>query len=181
MNSATGDFSIRPAKASDIPRITEIYAEAVKNSTASFELEAPSEAEMARRQQVLLAKNYPYFVAERAGVIAGYAYAGPYRERRAYDWCVEDSIYVAPAIHRQGIGRRLLERLIADSEVRGFRQMLAVIGDTANTASVAVHAAAGFRLVGTFQSIGYKHGRWLDTVLMQRSLGSGDGAPPKPL
>jgi L-amino acid N-acyltransferase YncA len=181
VNSATGDFSIRPAKPSDIPRITEIYAEAVKNGTASFELEPPSEAEMARRQQVLLAKNYPYFVAEHAGVIAGYAYAGPYRDRRAYDWCVEDSIYVAPPFHRQGIGRRLLERLIADLEDRGFRQMLAVIGDTANTASVAVHAAAGFRLVGTFQSIGYKHGRWLDTVLMQLALGSGDSAPPQPL
>jgi L-amino acid N-acyltransferase YncA len=171
-------IDIRPASASDIAAIARIYAEAVKHGTASFELQPPSEAEMARRQQILLAKNYPYVVAERAGVIAGYAYAGPYRERRAYDWCVEDSIYIAPEFHRQGIGRQLLERLVMDSEARGFRQMLAVIGDTANTASTAVHAAAGFRLVGTFQSIGYKHGRWLDTVLMQRALGSGDGAPP---
>jgi L-amino acid N-acyltransferase YncA len=174
-------FDIRPASAGDIAAITKIYAEAVKHGTASFELDPPSETEMARRQQALLTKNYPYIVAERAGVIAGYAYAGPYRERRAYDWCVEDSIYVAPQLHRQGIGRRLLERLIADSEVCGFRQMLAVIGDTANTASVSVHAACGFRLTGTFQSIGYKHGRWLDTVLMQRALGSGDGTTPDPL
>jgi L-amino acid N-acyltransferase YncA len=175
------EIGIRPARAGDIPAITEIYAEAVKHGTASFELEPPDEAEMARRQQVLLAKNFPYIVAECAGVIAGYAYAGPYRERRAYNWCVEDSIYVAPEFHRQGIGRRLLDRLVTDSEVRGFRQMLAVIGDTANTASVAVHAVAGFRLVGTFQSIGYKHGRWLDTVLMQRVLGSGNTAPPQPV
>jgi phosphinothricin acetyltransferase len=181
MNSAIGDFSIRSAKPGDIARITEIYAEAVKHGTASFELEPPDEAEMARRQLALLAKNCPYLVAERAGAIAGYAYAGPYRERRAYDWCVEDSIYLAPEFHRQGIGRRLLERLIVDSEARGFRQMLAVIGDTANTASVAVHAAAGFRMIGAFRSIGYKHGRWLDTVLMQRSLGSGDTAPPEAL
>jgi phosphinothricin acetyltransferase len=174
-------IDIRPASAGDIATITRIYAEAVKRGTASFELEPPNEAEMARRQQVLLAKNYPYIVAERAGIIAGYAYAGPYRERRAYDWCVEDSIYIAPEFHRQGIGRQLLDRLLMDSEARGFRQMLAVIGDTANTASVAVHAAAGFRLTGTFQSIGYKHGRWLDTVLMQRALGSGDGAPPQSL
>jgi L-amino acid N-acyltransferase YncA len=171
-------IDIRPASAGDIAAIARIYAGAVKHGTASFELQPPSEAEMARRQQILLAKNYPYIVAERAGVIAGYAYAGPYRERHAYDWCVEDSIYIAPEFHRQGIGRQLLERLVMDSEARGFRQMLAVIGDTANTASTAVHAAAGFRLVGTFQSIGYKHGRWLDTVLMQRALGSGDGAPP---
>ena len=174
-------IDIRPASAADITAIARIYAEAVKHGTASFELHPPSEAEMARRQQILLAKNYPYVVAERAGVIAGYAYAGPYRERRAYDWCVEDSIYIAPEFHRQGIGRQLLERLVKDSEARGFRQMLAVIGDTANTASTAVHAAAGFRLIGTFQSIGYKHGRWLDTVLMQRALGNGDGAPPEPL
>ena len=171
-------IDIRPASAGDIAAITRIYAEAVKHGTASFELEPPGEAEMARRQQVLLAKNYPYLVAERAGIIAGYAYAGPYRERRAYDWCVEDSIYIAPEFHRQGIGRRLLERLVMDSEALGFRQMLAVIGDTANTASIAVHAAAGFRLIGTFQSIGYKHGRWLDTILMQRALGTSDGGAP---
>jgi L-amino acid N-acyltransferase YncA len=172
------DIRIRPAAFGDIADITSIYAEAVKCGTASFELEPPGEAEMARRQQALLARNYPYLVAERDSVIAGYAYAGPYRERRAYDWCVEDSIYVAPGFHRQGIGRSLLDRLIVDSEARGFRQMLAVIGDTANAPSVAVHAAAGFQMIGTFKSIGYKHGRWLDTVLMQRSLGSGNGAPP---
>jgi L-amino acid N-acyltransferase YncA len=133
---------------------------------------------MARRQSALLAKRFPYIVAERTGVVAGYAYAGPYRDRRAYDWCVEDSIYIAPQFHRQGIGRLLLTRLIAESEALGFRQMLGVIGDSANTASIAVHATCGFRLIGNFQSIGFKHGRWLDTVLMQRALGSGDASPP---
>ena len=170
--------SIRPAGPPDIPAITRIYAHAVEHGTASFELEPPDEAEMTRRQEALLTKGYPYFVAERAGVVAGYAYAGPYRDRRAYDWCVEDSVYVAPEFYRKGIGRHLLLRLITEAEARGFRQMIGVIGDSANTASVAVHAAVGFRLIGTFQSIGFKHGRWLDTVLMQRALGSGGTAPP---
>jgi L-amino acid N-acyltransferase YncA len=182
MDPATkADITIRSAEPRDIPAITVIYADAVRHGTASFELEPPDEADMAARQKALLAKNFPYLVAERAGAVAGYAYAGPYRTRPAYDWCIEDSIYVAPGCHRQGIGRILLERLIVESEARGFRQMIGVIGDTTNTASVAVHAAAGFRLIGTFQSIGYKHGRWLDTVLMQRALGRGDAVPPEPL
>jgi phosphinothricin acetyltransferase len=172
------DVTLRPARPADIGAITGIYADAVRHGTASFELEPPDETEMARRFSALIAKDFPYLVAERDATIAGYAYAGPYRDRHAYDWCVEDSIYIAPEFHRQGIGRLLLTRLIADCKARGFRQMLGVIGDSANTASVAVHAAAGFRLIGTFQSIGYKHGRWLDTVLMQRALGTGDGTPP---
>jgi L-amino acid N-acyltransferase YncA len=172
------DVSIRTAHAGDIPAITAIYAHAVKYGTASFELEPPDEAEMARRQSALLAKRFPYLIAERSGVVAGYAYAGPYRDRHAYDWCVEDSIYITPQVHRQGIGRLLLMRLITESEALGFRQMLGVIGDSANTASIAVHAACGFRLIGNFQSIGFKHGRWLDTVLMQRALGSGDASLP---
>jgi L-amino acid N-acyltransferase YncA len=172
------DVSIRAVRPADLTSITRIYAYAVEHGTASFELEPPDEAEIARRQGVLLKKGYPYLVAERAGSVAGFAYAGPYRDRRAYDWCVEDSIYIAPELHRQGIGRLLLTRLIAESEACGYRQMIGVIGDSANTASVAVHAAMGFRLIGIFQSIGFKHGRWLDTVLMQRALGSGDTTPP---
>ena len=170
--------SLRTATAADIAAITRIYADAVARGTASFELEPPDVAEMARRQQALLTGNFPYIVAERDGAVVGYAYAGPYRDRRAYDWCVEDSLYIAPELHRQGIGRLLLTRLIAESEARGFRQMIGVVGDSANTASIAVHAAVGFRLIGNFQSIGFKHGRWLDTVLMQRALGSGDALPP---
>jgi L-amino acid N-acyltransferase YncA len=167
------DVSFRTATSADIAAITRIYAHAVAYGTASFELEPPEEAEMARRQQALLGRNFPYIVAELAGVVVGYAYAGPYRHRRAYD-----SLYIAPELHRKGIGRLLLTRLVAESEARGFRQMIAVIGDSANTASIAVHAAVGFRLIGNFQSIGFKHGRWLDTVLMQRKLGSGDTLPP---
>jgi L-amino acid N-acyltransferase YncA len=172
------EVRIRPAAPADVAAITRIYAHAVEHGTASFETDPPTEAEMALRQQKLLEKDYPYLVAEIAGAVAGYAYAGPYRDRRAYDWCVEDSIYVAPEFHRKGIGRLLLTHLIAEAQRRDFRQMLGVIGDSANTASVAVHAAVGFRLIGTFQSIGFKHGRWLDTVLMQRALGSADAAPP---
>ncbi len=172
------NVSIRPAGPADIAAITRIYADAVVYGTATFEIEAPDEAEMARRQQTLLAKGYPYLVAERDGAVAGYAYAGPYRDRRAYDWCVEDSVYVAPEFHRKGIGRLLLTRLVTQSEALGFRQMLGVIGDSANIASVAVHTAVGFHPIGTFQSVGFKHGKWLDTVLMQRQLGTGDTSPP---
>jgi L-amino acid N-acyltransferase YncA len=174
----TTEVGIRPGAPGDIAAITRIYAHAVEHGTASFEIEPPAEAEMARRQQMLLEKGYPYLIAEVAGTLAGYAYAGPYRDRRAYDWCVEDSVYVAPEFQRKGVGRLLLTRLIAEAERRDFRQMLGVIGDSANTASVAVHAAVGFRHIGTFQSIGFKHGRWLDTVLMQRALGSADTTPP---
>src|SRR6202045_55319 len=138
------DVSLRTATAADIPAITRIYAHAVAYGTASFELEPPDEAEMARRQQALLTRNFPYIVAEQAGAAVGYAYAGPYRDRRAYDWCVEDSIYIAREFHRKGIGRLLLTRLVARSDAQGFRQMLGVIGDPANTASIAVHAAVGF-------------------------------------
>jgi len=174
MSNAT----IRPATPADIAAITGVYADAVRHGTATFEIEPPDEAEMARRQHVLIAKGYPYLVAEKAGAVVGYAYAGPYRDRPAYNWCVEDSIYIVPQFHRQGIGRALLARLVGESEARGFRQMLGVVGDSANTGSVAVHAALGFRLIGTFQSVGFKHGRWLDTVLMQRPLGTSDTTPP---
>jgi L-amino acid N-acyltransferase YncA len=169
---------IRTADDHDIAAITRIYADAVKNGTATFEIEPPDEAEMARRQQALIANNYPYVVAERSGVVAGYAYASHFHTRPAYRWSIEDSIYVDPQFHAQGLGRLLLARLIADAEARGFRQMIAVIGDSANAASIALHAAAGFRLIGTLKSVGFKHGRWLDTVVMQRALGSADASPP---
>jgi phosphinothricin acetyltransferase len=169
---------LRPASGGDIAAITRIYADAVRQGTASFELEPPDEAEMARRHQALLAGGYPYLVAEAAGAIAGYAYAGAYRARPAYRWCVEDSVYVAPDHHRRGIGRVLLARLVEECEQRGFRQMIAVIGDSAQTPSIALHAAVGFDMIGTLRSVGFKHGRWLDTPLMQRALGPGDTAPP---
>ena len=170
--------SIRSAQPSDIPAITRIYTHAVLHGTASFEIEPPSEAEMARRQRVLFDGGHPYLVAEADGVVLGYAYAGPYRARPAYRWSVEDSVYIAPEAHRRGIGRTLLESLIAESERRGFRQMIAVIGDSAQTPSIELHRALGFRLIGTIASVGFKHGRWLDSVLMQRALGRGDTSAP---
>jgi L-amino acid N-acyltransferase YncA len=172
------DAIIRAAGPQDVAAITRIYADAVENGTATFELEPPDEAEMARRQQALLAGNYPHVIAERSGVVAGYAYAGHFHTRPAYRWSVEDSIYVDPQFHGQGLGRLLITRLLADAEARGFRQMIAVIGDSANAASIALHAGAGFRLIGTLKSVGFKHGRWLDTVVMQRALGTADASPP---
>jgi phosphinothricin acetyltransferase len=169
---------IRPALPGDIPAITRIYADAVLYGTASFELEPPDEAEMLRRQTALLTNGYPYFTAEIGGVVAGYAYAGPYRARPAYDWTVEDSIYVAPDVRRKGIGGLLLAKLITESERRGYRQMIAVIGDSAQIGSIRVHERAGFSHVGAFRSVGFKHGKWLDTVLMQRALADGDRTAP---
>jgi phosphinothricin acetyltransferase len=170
--------AIRPATPSDIPTITRIYAHAVRTGTASFEIEPPDEAEMARRYDALRAGGHPYLVAEIAGAIAGYAYAGPYRTRPAYRFTVEDSVYVAPEAQRRGVGRDLLTQLVAEAEALGFRQMIAVIGDSAQAASIALHEAAGFRLVGTFAAVGFKFGRWLDTVLMQRALGDGSETTP---
>jgi L-amino acid N-acyltransferase YncA len=170
---------IRPATPADIPVITVIYAHAVRHGTASFELEPPSEAEMARRQKALLDGGFPYLVAENGTDIAGYAYAGLYRTRPAYRWSLEDSIYVAPTAHRRGVGRALLERLIAESEQRGFRQMIAVIGDsTLQTPSIELHRSLGFRTIGVIENVGYKFDRWLDSVLMQRELGPGATTKP---
>jgi L-amino acid N-acyltransferase YncA len=172
------DLSIRSAEIRDLAAITAIYDEAVRHGTASFEIDTPDQTEMARRYEALRAGPYPYLVAVHSGEIVGYAYASPYRARPAYHWCVEDSIYVAPLSQRRGVGRLLLERLIAESEAAGFRQMIAVIGDSANIGSVEVHRVAGFRMVGTFDNIGFKFGRWLDTVLMQRPLGKGATTVP---
>ncbi len=170
---------IRPASSADIPAITGIYAEAVTHGTASFELEPPGEAEMARRMRELMDNGFPYLAAELGGALAGYAYAGPYRARPAYRLTVEDSVYVAPQTHRRGVGRALLATLIAHSEAGGHRQMIAVIGDsTRQDASIGLHAALGFRHVGILQDVGFKHGRWLDSVLMQRALGKGSTAEP---
>jgi L-amino acid N-acyltransferase YncA len=174
------DVTIRAAAPADVAAITRIYAEAVKHGTATFEIEPPDEAEMARRLQTLVAGNYPYLVAERSGALAGYAYAGPYHLRPAYRWTVEDSVYLDRQFQGQGIGRLLMRQLLADAEARSFRQMIALVGDSTNTASIALHAAAGFLPVGTLRSVGYKHGCWLDVVVMQRPLGSADSSPPLP-
>jgi phosphinothricin acetyltransferase len=166
-----GDFRIRPAEPRDLAAITRIYDQAVRYGTASFEIEPPDEAEMARRYEALRADGYPYLTAEQDGTLAGYAYAGPYRPRPAYRRTIESSVYVAPHAQRRGVGRALLQQLILESESCGFRQMIAVIGDSANDASIQLHRAAGFRMVGTLDNVGYKFDRWLDSVLMQRPLG----------
>ena len=171
-------LTIRAATAADIPAITAIYDHAVRHGTASFELDPPDATEMARRRQALVEAGYPYLVAEADGALVGYAYAAAYRPRPAYRFSVEDSVYVAPALYRRGIGRALLGGLIAEAEQRGFRQMVAVIGDASQAPSIELHRAAGFRLIGTVANVGHKLGRWLDTVLMQRALGPGGATPP---
>jgi L-amino acid N-acyltransferase YncA len=169
---------VRPATSADIRAITAIYAHAVKYGTATFEIDPPSEQEMADRLRALIDGSFPYLVAEIYGEVRGYAYAGPYRTRIAYRYTLENSIYVAPEWHRKGIGRGLLDQLLSAAGARGFRQMIAVIGDSEQAASIALHRAAGFQMVGTFTAVGFKFGRWLDTVLMQTSLGSGAAILP---
>jgi L-amino acid N-acyltransferase YncA len=164
---------LRCAELRDLVVITAIYEHAVQYGTASFEIDPPDQPEMTRRYETLRAVGFPFIVAEDQGAVVGYAYAGPYRSRPAYRFSVEDSIYVAPQAQRRGIGRALLQRLLEETERSGFRQMIAVIGDSANLGSIELHRASGFRLVGTFENVGFKFGRWLDSVLMQRPLGKG--------
>jgi phosphinothricin acetyltransferase len=171
-------IAVRPAAPADIPAITRIYADAVEHGTASFELTAPDQTEITHRFNELTTMDFPYVVAIIDGAVVGYAYAGPYRTRPAYRFTVEDSVYVAPDSHRRGVGKALLDALIDACTERGFRLMVAVIGDSRQAASIRLHEAAGFEHAGTFRNIGYKFDRWLDTVLMQRALGPGAGTPP---
>ena len=166
-------LEIRPTTPADLLTITEIYQHAVLYGTATFELIPPDLAEMTRRFGALIDGGFPYLVAALEGRVVGYAYAGAYRPRPAYRYTVENSIYLQPSIHRRGIGLQLLQRLIAESEARGYRQMIAVIGDSANAGSIGVHRRCGFEMIGTHPSVGFKFGRWLDTVMMQRALGEG--------
>jgi L-amino acid N-acyltransferase YncA len=168
----------RPALEADLPAITKIYEHAVLHGTATFELIAPDLAEMTRRFRALTDGGFPYLVAELDGRLSGYAYAGPYRPRPAYRFTVENSIYLDPAIHRRGVGLVLLRRLIEACEQRGYRQMVAVIGDSANAGSIGVHTACGFQMIGTHPNVGLKFGRWLDTVMMQLPLGEAAATVP---
>jgi phosphinothricin acetyltransferase len=172
------DLVIRAANEADLPTVTEIYGQAVRFGTATFELVPPDLDEMTRRFGALRDGGFPYLVAELASAVVGYAYAGPYRPRPAYRFTVENSIYLVAAIHRRGVGIRLLRRLIAECEARGYRQMIAVIGDSANAGSIGVHARAGFEMIGTHPAVGLKFGRWLDTVMMQLALGDGGTTIP---
>jgi L-amino acid N-acyltransferase YncA len=172
---------IRPSTAADLPAITAIYAWNVRHGTGTFELDAPDEAEMTRRRDDVLAKGLPWIVVERAGVVLGYAYANHFRPRRAYRFCLEDSLYLAADAKGQGLGRLLLAELMARCEALGARQMLAVIGDSQNLGSVGVHRTLGFEHIGLIKSAGWKFDRWLDVVIMQKALGQGDTTDGKDL
>jgi L-amino acid N-acyltransferase YncA len=180
MTSAHLDMIIRPAAEADFAAVAAIYAHHVRFGTASFETDPPPVEEMMRRWGEIVGKGQPYLVAEAAGEILGYAYAGTYRPRLAYQNTVEDSIYLHPDQVGRGIGSRLLPALIAACEALDYRQLVAVVGDSNNLSSIRLHQRCGFRLVGTLESVGYKYGRWLDSVFLQRSLGRGDGAAPAP-
>ncbi|MFN8490019.1 MAG: N-acetyltransferase family protein [Caldilineaceae bacterium] len=170
--------SIRAATFADVPAINAIYSENVLHGTASWELTPPNDNEIRRRMQTILEQGYPYFVAESGGKIVGYTYASSYRPRLGYRFLVENSIYVDNAYQRCGIARQLMTTLIDACTAQGFRQMIAVIGDSANIASIELHRSLGFVQVGFLPNIGFKHGRWLDCVLMQRALGEGSATLP---
>ncbi|MDE0332008.1 MAG: GNAT family N-acetyltransferase [Nitrospinae bacterium] len=169
---------VRDATEEDLHAIRNIYAHHVQHGQASFEEEPPDFDEMRRRFRAVRAKGLPWLVAEIDGVVRGYAYAAPYHHRPAYRHAVENSVYVEQGALRQGLGAALLDSLIDSCAQTGVRQMVAVIGDSTNAASIKLHERAGFRLAGALRSIGFKHGRWLDCVLMQRALGEGDETSP---
>ena len=169
---------VRASEESDLAAITPIYAHHVLRGLASFEIAPPDLEEMKRRRAQVLALGLPYLAADLDGRVIGYAYAAPYRARPAYRYTLEDSVYVAHDSAGRGAGRALLDALIAACADAGYRQLVAVIGDSANQASIGLHAACGFEHAGRLPSVGYKFGRWVDSVFMQRELGKGDRAPP---
>jgi L-amino acid N-acyltransferase YncA len=170
---------IRPSVADDLPQITAIYEWNVLNGTGTFELEAPDLSEMTHRRDDVLSKGLPWLVAERGGQVLGYAYANHFRPRRAYRFCLEDSIYLADAARGHGVGKLLLAELIKQCEAQGARQMLAVIGDSANAGSIGVHRSLGFEHTGLLKASGWKFDAWRDVVIMQRALGAGDTTAPE--
>jgi L-amino acid N-acyltransferase YncA len=169
---------IRPSTDDDLAAITAIYGHAVRHGTGTFELDAPSVSDMQQRRSAVLSRQWPWLVAERGGKVLGYAYANDFRPRRAYRFCVENSIYIAPDAQGLGVGKALLLELLTRCEARGARLMLAVIGDSANVGSIGVHRACGFEPCGQFTAAGRKFDRWLDVVLMQKALGPGASTAP---
>lgn len=174
----TEPLAIRPAIVADFAPITAIYAHYVRTHLATFELEPPALAEMRARHRATTRAGFPYLVAVAGTRVLGYAYAAHYRLRPAYRHSVEDSIYVDPESTGRGVGSRLLAALVESCAAQGYRQMIAVIGDSANHASIRLHARCGFASVGTLPAVGFKFGRWVDSVLMQRALGAGAETPP---
>ncbi len=171
-------MNLRPAAAPDLPAIHAIYSQHVLHGLASFEEVPPSVEEMGRRHAEVIGMGLPYLVAEEAGVLLGYGYCSLYRTRSAYRYTLEDSIYIRQGMQGKGTGKALLGELIRTCEALNYRQMVAVIGDSANAASIGLHASLGFLRVGILRSTGFKFGRWVDSMLMQRPLGSGDGSKP---
>lgn len=176
-NRVSTAVELRSARAEDLPAIQELYSHYVTHSLASFEETPPSLEEMSTRWRAITAQGLPYRVAVADRTLVGYAYASTYRTRAAYRFTVENSVYVSATHQRLGIGRRLLDDLIDACRQGPWRQMIAIVGDSANTASVALHRAAGFREIGILEGVGFKHGRWVDTVVLQRALGPGSSAP----
>lgn len=170
---------IRDARIADLPTVQRIYAHHVRHGLATFEEEPPDLAEMERRFRATTKGGLPYLVAELAAEVRGFAYAGAYRARPAYRFTVEDTVYVEPGVEGRGIGRALLSEVIARCEQLGYRRMVAVIGDSGNLASIRLHESVGFQKGGVIPSVGFKLGRWVDTVLMERSLGEGDATLPE--
>jgi len=173
------NFTLRPSRDDDVAAITAIYAHHVQNGTGTFETDAPSVADMTARRADVLAKNLPYLVAERDGEVLGFAYCNWFKPRPAYRFSAEDSIYLAESARGQGLGAQLLAALCAAAESAGVRKLIAVIGDSANAGSVGVHRAQGFTPVGVLKDCGWKFGRWLDVVLMEKSLGAGSTSAPE--
>ncbi len=171
-------MQVRPAEPEDLPAIQAIYAHHVLHGLASFEEAPPGTDEIRRRYEDVTDKRLPWLAADFGGVVAGYGYCAPYRTRSAYRYVVEDSVYVRQDCHGRGVGAALLEALIERCTTLGYRQMIAVIGDSAHEASIHLHASCGFLRVGTLRSVGFKFGRWVDSVLMQRPLGPGDASRP---
>lgn len=179
-SSVQSIFDLRPAQLADVPALLQIYRPQVLEGTASYETDPPDEAEFARRLTAVQAEGLPWLVAAADGQALGYAYASPFRSRPGYRYTVENSVYVGENARGMGVGRGLLQRLINECTSLGFRRMVAVIGDRRNTASIALHRAAGFVEVGVVPAAGFKHGEWLDWLLMQRPLGEGAETKPKP-
>jgi L-amino acid N-acyltransferase YncA len=174
----SAELVVRASRDDDVAAIAAIYGHHVLHGVASFEEVPPPEEEMARRRSEIVARDFPYFVAERAGKIVGYSYAGPYRPRIGYRFSLEDSIYIDPGEVGRGIGRALLARVIERSSELGYRQMIAVIGGSETLPSIRLHAALGFAHIGLFPGVGFKFGRWIDSVYMQRALGPGNTTLP---